>query len=170
MITAHMINGSISSNSKEAFSLHERSRFGERKGEKIEYSSMEALFLLDEKKIEIISGNKKLDESQLIKKLKKWDKKLVQKFAVFSDLRKKGYIVKTALKFGAEFRIYEKGMKPGGDHAKWIVFVVKESESHSWHDFAAKNRVSHAARKKLLIAIVDEESDVTYFEVDWIKP
>ncbi len=170
MIIARLIGDSIASNSREAFSLYEKSRFGERRRDKIEYSSLEALFLLFENKIEIFSNNKKITEDQLVKRLKKHDKKLMIKFPVFLDLRKKGYIVKTALKFGAEFRVYEKGIKPGQDHAKWIVFPVKETESHSWHDLAAKNRVSHAAKKKLLIAIVDEESDVTYFEVDWIRP
>lgn len=170
MITARILGETISSNSREAFALYEKSRFGERKKEKVEYSSLEALFLLSENKIEVLSNNKKLTEDQLLKKLKQHDKRLSLKLAVFSDLRKKGYIVKTALKFGAEFRIYEKGIKPGQDHARWIAFPVKESEAHSWHDLAAKNRVSHAAKKRLLIAIVDEESDVTYFEVAWIKP
>ena len=49
----------------------------------------------------------------------------------FKDLRKKGYIVKTALKFGADFRVYEKGVKPGEDHAKWVVFPVHERNTHT---------------------------------------
>ena len=85
-------------------------------------------------------------------------------------MRKKGYILKTALKFGADFRVYERGIKPGEDHARWILFIVKESEPLSWHDFAAKNRIAHSTKKNLLIAIVDEEDDVSYYEVSWRKP
>jgi tRNA-intron endonuclease len=89
---------------------------------------------------------------------------------VFKDLRQKGYVVKTALKFGAEFRIYEKGSKPGNKHAKWIVFAEHESKKLSWHEFSAKNRVAHSTKKNLLLAIVDEEADITYYEVKWLKP
>jgi len=46
-------------------------------------------------------------------KFKRIDKKIQIKYPVFKDLREKGYIVKTALKFGADFRIYDKGQKPG---------------------------------------------------------
>ena len=85
-------------------------------------------------------------------------------------MRDRGYIVKTALKFGADFRIYDRGVKPGEDHAKWIVYPVHESESLTWYEFAAKNRVAHSTKKKLLIGIVDDEGDVTYYEIKWIRP
>lgn len=107
---------------------------------------------------------------ELHKIAKKHDKRFDTKFACFENLRKKGYIVKTALKFGADFRVYEKGIKPGQDHAAWLVFPVKENEAQSWYDFAAKNRVAVSTKKKLLIAIVDDESDVTYYEVNWMRP
>ena len=85
-------------------------------------------------------------------------------------MRSKGYIVKTALKFGAEFRVYDKGIKQGQDHAKWILYASKESDNLNWHDFSAKTRVAHSTKKNLLIAIVDDESDVTYYEISWIRP
>jgi len=170
MIQAIFSGEKIYSTSPEAFSLYEKSRFGEKKQKRIEYSIVEALFLLTRNKIEIFSNNKMLKEEQFIKKLKRLDKKIETKFSVFEDLRKKGYIVKTALKFGAEFRVYRKGVKPGQDHAKWILYTAKESDKLNWHEFTAKNRVAHSTKKNLLLAIVDEESDVTYYEVAWLKP
>jgi tRNA-intron endonuclease len=47
---------------------------------------------------------------------------------------------------------------------------VYESGELTWQEFAAKNRVAHSTRKKLLIGIVDEENDVTYYEIGWTKP
>src|SRR3989339_197191 len=103
-------------------------------------------------------------------KFNKIDKKIHIKYLVFKDLRDKGYTVKTALKFGAEFRIYEKGTKPGKEHAKWIVFTDHESNKLTWHEFSAKNRVAHSTKKNLLLAILDEEGSITYYEVKWVKP
>ena len=169
MIRAQFIGKSIISNSSEAFSLYEKSRFGEKIEGSVAYSSFEALYMVNSKKIEIYSGDKKLSFESLINKMKRVDKNISLKLIVFSDLRRKGYIVKSALKFGADFRVYDKGIKPGDEHAKWLLFVAKENESLKWHDFAAKNRVAHSTRKKMLLAIVDEDGGVLYYEIDWMK-
>jgi tRNA-intron endonuclease len=170
MIEAQFSGQKISSNSEDAFMLFEKSRFGEKLSNKIEYSLVEALFLLKEEKLDLFSNSKKLSDEQAMKKARALDKKIEIKLAVFADLRKKGFIVKTALKFGADFRIYDRGIHPGEDHAKWILFVTKDTDAMHWQDFAAKNRVAHSTKKNLLIAIVDEEADVSYYEVSWIRP
>ena len=128
------------------------------------------MYLVEKKKIEIYKNTKKLGFNELMEKCKKIDKKTQGKYIVYRDLRDKGYLLKTALKFGADFRIYDKGDRPGKAHAKWILFVVSESDEMTWHDFSAKNRVAHSTKKNLLIAVVDNEGDVTYYEVSWKRP
>jgi len=169
MIKGYFVGEKIVSTSVGAFSLYEKSRFGEKKGKRIEYSGVEALYLVSNGKMEVVSAGKVIGEDALLRRLKKRDKKIETKFAAFADLRKKGYVVKTALKFGAEFRIYERGDKPGEAHARWVFYSVKENEQINWHDFAAKNRVAHSTKKNLLLGVVDEDGDVTYYEVGWIK-
>ena len=169
-IPSHLVGENISSNSIDAFSLYKKSSFGEPIGEKIKYSLSEALFLVEKGKIDIFQGKKKILIKDLIKKAQRADKRINIKYPVFKDLRERGYIVKTALKFGADFRIYEKGAKPGEKHAKWIVFADHESKKITWQEFSAKNRVAHSTKKNLLLAILDEEGDVSYYEIKWIKP
>ena len=169
-IQAHITGEIISANDSEAHSLFKKSSFGEPVSDKIQYSLSEALFLVEKGKIEIFSRNKKIPKKELMSKLSRIDKKIQIKYPVFKNLREKGYVVKTALKFGAEFRVYTKGSKPGVKHAKWIVFVDHESKKLTWHEFSAKTRVAHSTKKNLLLAIVDEESDITYYEVNWVKP
>ncbi len=170
MIAAHLLGEKIVSTSSEAFSFYEKSSLGEKNDNKILYMPVEALFLLSEKKMTILASKKELDEETLLKKLRRQDKRIENKYAVFKDLRKKGYIIKTGLKFGADFRVYEKGIHPGQDHAKWILYAVKESEMLSWNEFAAKNRVAHSTKKRLLLGIIDDEADVSYYEIAWIRP
>ena len=165
-----MLGNIIQSNQPEAIQLCRKSSFGEQIEEKIQYTLSEAYFLVEKNKLSIISGNKELPKTDLIKKFQRIDKKFNIKYPVFKDLREKGYVVKTALKFGADFRVYEKGAKPGNKHAKWIVFTEYESKKTSWHEFSAKNRVAHSTHKNLLLAILDEEGDITYYEVRWVKP
>jgi tRNA-intron endonuclease len=169
-IQAYLVGENISSNSAEAFSLYKKSSFGEPVGEKIQYSLPEALFLSEKGRMDIIHGRRKILLKDLIRKAQRIDKRIQIKYPVFRDLRERGYIIKTALKFGADFRVYEKGAKPGKKHAKWIVFADHESKKITWHEFSAKNRVAHSTKKNLLLAIVDEEGAVSYYEVIWVRP
>ena len=169
-IHAHILGSSISSNSQDAFTLYRKSHFGEPIGEKIQYSFSETLFLSEKNKLEVFDKKKRLPFKELMKKAYSSDKRIHIKYPVFKNLREKGYVVKTALKFGADFRVYDRGSKPGDKHAKWIVFADHESGKVTWHEFSAKNRVAHSTKKNLLLAIVDEEGDVSYYECRWLRP
>ena len=160
----------IVSASKEARDLYSKSLFGEYINKRVEYSYSEALYLVKKGKMNVYVGSKKLNFNDLMEKCKRYDKKISTKFLVFSDLRDKGYLLKTALKFGADFRVYDKGVRPGKGHARWILYPVSENAEMTWHDFSAKNRVAHSTKKNLLIAVVDAEGGLTYYEIDWIRP
>jgi tRNA-intron endonuclease len=139
-------------------------------GKKFQYSLAEGLYLIEKKKMIVKSGRKELDYDNYLKKARKKDKNFMIRFAVFRDMRNRGYVVKTALKFGADFRVYDRGVKPGQDHAKWVLYPVSEVDYLTWYEFVAKNRVAHSTRKRLLLGIVDEEMSVTYYEVAWTRP
>ena len=150
-----------------------KSAYGNKERE-VKLSFLESLYLLEKGKVELKIGNKNIIFKQLFRKLTKksfWKKNhFWVKYSVFKDLRERGYVVKTALKFGAEFRVYDRGIKPGEDHAKWIVYPVAESSVMTWYEFSAKNRVAHSTRKRLMLGVVDAEGDVTYWEVRWVRP
>jgi tRNA-intron endonuclease len=162
----------ISENSDAARQLTEGSQFGiVMDNQRVQFSLIEGYYLVDKGKISIYDlKSHKLTAEEYLRKAKKTDKNFKVRCAVYSDLRERGYTVKTALKFGADFRVYDRGVKPGEDHAKWIVYPVHESSYLTWYEFAAKNRVAHSTKKRLLLGIVDDENDVTYYEVKWTKP
>jgi tRNA-intron endonuclease, archaea type len=170
LVEAYLVGELIISVDSDAFSLYKKSHFGEPKENKMQYSLPEALFLVEKGKMDIFFKNKKLSQKEFNEKCRKIDRKIQIKYPVFKDLRERGYVVKTALKFGADFRVYEKGSSPGDKHAKWVVFTEHESNRLTWHEFSAKNRVAHSTKKNLLLAIADEEGDISYYEVRWLKP
>ncbi|MBW3023175.1 tRNA-intron lyase [Candidatus Woesearchaeota archaeon] len=172
IIKAHLISDKVLTEpSDESLELYNQSRFGAvPENKKLQLSLIEALYLVEKEKITVYFGNKELTFEQLMKKAEKKEPNVWTRFVVFKDLRNRGYVVKTALKFGADFRVYERGVKPGEDHAKWIVYPVEEEASSTWYEFAAKTRVAHSTKKRLLIGIVDNEGDVTYYEIKWTRP
>jgi tRNA-intron endonuclease, archaea type len=160
----------ITEDSDKARDLFNQSCYGKLVDGKIQLSLLESLFLLEKGKLIIYDKKKVLSFEGFLKKVKKIEPKFWIRYCVFKDIRNRGYIIKTALKFGADFRVYDRGVKPGEDHAKWIVYPVAEGSTLTWHDFAAKNRVAHSTKKRLMIGIVDDEGDITYYEIKWMRP
>ena len=161
----------VSDETDASRNLYDQSRFGEIKERKIQYSLVEALFLYEKGKVNIKNDKgKELNLDSFVKLATKFEPNFWKRYCVYKDLRSRGYIVKTALKFGADFRVYDRGVKPGEDHAKWIVYPVHETETLTWYEFSAKNRVAHSTRKKLMLGIVDDENDVTYYICSWMRP
>lgn len=158
--------------SDAARELYNQSRYGTLlENGKVQLSILEGIYLMEKGRLKVFDGrNKELSAEDFIKKVRKLEPNFFIRYAVYKDIRNRGYIIKTALKFGADFRVYDRGVKPGEDHARWIVYPVHESSTITWYEFAAKNRVAHSTKKRLLIGIVDEESDVTYYEIAWKRP
>jgi len=162
----------LTESSDLARELYNQSRYGELLDDgRVQLSLIEALYLVEKKRLIVYdSRNKLIDFDTLMKKSQKNEPNLWVRYSVYKDIRNRGYIIKTALKFGADFRIYDRGVKPGEDHARWVVFPVHEATSLTWHEFSAKNRVAHSTKKRLLIGCVDNEGDTTYWEVRWLRP
>ncbi|MBI4146463.1 tRNA-intron lyase [Candidatus Woesearchaeota archaeon] len=173
VVTALWVKGAVlTENSPAARDLFDKGCFGFMLGDgRLQLSLLEACYLVEKKRLVVLDGrSKELSFDRLCQRAAKVEHDFWVRYPVFKDFRNRGYVIKTALKFGADFRIYDRGVKPGEEHAKWVVFPVRESAKLTWQDFAAKNRVAHSTKKRLLIAVVDDEGDVSYWESRWLRP
>ncbi len=171
IIEAELVDSKVIGESCDlAREFYDKSRYGEPFQKRFQYSLVEALYLVERGKMKVFKGKKEIIFEELLKFGRKTENNFWTRYVAFKDMRNRGYIVKTALKFGADFRVYDRGVKPGDDHAKWIMYPISESETCSWYEFSAKNRVAHSTKKRLLIAIVDDEGDIVYYEVAWTRP
>lgn len=159
-------------NSNAARELFAKSQFGAVMDDgRVQLSPLETVYLIAKKRLALLdSKGKAIALDAFIAHVRKKDKNFWVRYAAFKDLRDRGYTVKTALKFGADFRVYDKGARQGEDHARWIAYPVSEHDRLAWQEFAARNRVAHSTKKNLLICVVDDEGDVSYWEVGWLKP
>ena len=161
--TIYKEGSSFYSNKNEAIIIANTSFFGELKSGKVIYSLPEVIYLLEKNKAELLNEkNKKISAKELEKKLGK-NKKF---YLVFKDLRDKGHVVKEGLKFGTDFRVYDKGHKPSINHAAYLLHI-EDSHNIDLKNFCAKARVAHSTAKKLLLAIIDSQEDIGYYEVNW---
>ena len=150
--------------------LYQKGGYGDFENNKLELALIEALYLLEGGKIDVYSNERKLSFNMLTTMAKKKDRRFVTRYTVYKDIRTRGYVTKTALKYGADFLVYPRGKKPWEEHSKWALFCVHESEAFDWRKFVALNRVAHSVRKDLLMGIVDDLGDVTYYESSWVRP
>lgn len=162
---------------EEVYSEQYYGKIIEEEGKKfLELSLVEAMHLANKGIISVKHKSRELNGEKLYSKFCEIDKEFPQKFTVYSDLRAKGYIVKTGFKFGAHFRVYPKGINPykegpkeQKEHTKWIVHAVPEDYVLSYQEMSRAVRLAQNIRTKMLWAVVDSENEVTYYQIERIK-
>ncbi len=110
-------------------------------------SLIEALFLVDLGWLEVKYKNKTLSFEELYNYSQNFEKKICLKFLVYKDLRKRGYIVKTGLKYGADFRVYDRGANIEKEHSIYLVKVFNEDSSIYINELTGFVRVAHSVKK-----------------------
>lgn len=163
-----IVSINIEKGSKKPIALHEKSFFGKIEGKTLQLSLIEACYLVEKNRLNVFKDDEELYAHDLIDILKNQD--LYGKYIVYRDLKNRGYVIKTGFKYGSEFRLYDRGRSPGNGHSDYLVKVIFENYEINVLDFASYVRVSHGVNKKLLLAIVDEDFDITYYNIEWTRP
>ena len=151
---------------------------GKLKEDRFEMSLIEAAHMLEMKKIKITGPDgKDIDLKSFMKYCRNIDPRFDFRYTVYKDLRKKDLPTRTGFKFGCDFRVYAKGVKPmkrgpkgAKEHTKWIVFAVPEKFACSFHELSRAVRLAHNIRANMLWAVVDNEGNVGYYQVTFYKP
>ncbi|MEO2154612.1 MAG: tRNA-intron lyase [Nanoarchaeota archaeon] len=144
---------------EEWYEIIKKNFFGKIKDNRIYLNIFELLYLYENRK------NKKIT----IKKLEQLKNKYLEEYLIFKDLVNKGFVVKTALKYGFNFRVYRKKDFIENEHSLYLVYVLKENKEINSFDLIAKLRVAHSVRKRVLFAFVDSETSIIYYENRWLR-
>lgn len=153
---------------KEIGRLYNKSHFGEKTSDnKLQLNLIEGIFLLDENKIKIYYKKKEVQLQDLILKAVKHIPNFEIKYLVFKDLRKRGNIVKIMEK-NSDFDLFQFTQRKHSEEQGFLVSTF--SERDIFNIVQIKNMIKKTEKKErnLWIAIVDEEGDITYYEVSTI--
>jgi tRNA-intron endonuclease, archaea type len=160
-ITGRLIGDKISLGAGALTDLYEQGYFGRPKDKGLELSLVEAAYLLDRSRIRVLSGEKVMDFQALFQAASSLEKGFEFRYVVYKDLRERGYYVQPGR---PDFRVYPRGGHPGKSPAEFYVLVISERTPLPLQDIMQPVRVAGQMRKKLMLAIVDEESDITFYE------
>ena len=141
--------------------LYEQGYFGRPKGKGLELSLVEGAYLLDRSRIKVLSEGKELDFQAFFQAASSLEKGFEFRYVVYKDLRERGYYVQPGR---PDFRVYPRGGHPGKSPAEFYVLVISERMPLPLQEIVQPARVAGQMRKKLMLAIVDEESDITFYE------
>ncbi|MBS3057763.1 MAG: tRNA-intron lyase [Candidatus Diapherotrites archaeon] len=145
--------------------------FGERREHEHVLDLKEALYLLEKDSIEISDKKgKKISRPELLKIAGREETNFYTKFLVYSDMRTRGFVIKTGFKFGFDFRVYPRGKKPGEEHTQWVIHVATQGEKLTMPVLSRMVRLAGNLHTIILVAVVDSENDINYYQIDRITP
>lgn len=131
---------------------------------------IEVLLLCERNRILLWRENNKnnqvYDFENLLIYFTQFDSRLWQKYIIYMDLRKRGYIVRAGYGNGIDFRVYKRGADIKEDAAKYLIYPVFEGYPIELKDLDKMSRVAMSSRKDLIVATVDRLSKPIYYSVN----
>jgi tRNA-intron endonuclease len=154
----------------EASALHNRGSFGApRAGGGLELSLLEAVYLVEAGRLEVRGRGEPASLRALFRQASAAVPAFEIRYLVYRDLRQRGYIVEER-DGPLDFQVYPRGGAPRKTPAKYWVAARSERAVFDLAEILGHAKEASAVRKALLLAIVDEESDLTYYAVREAEP
>ncbi|HEX9708970.1 MAG TPA: tRNA-intron lyase [Candidatus Thermoplasmatota archaeon] len=150
---------------REASQLHSRGFHGTpQPGGALDLSWAEAAYLVEVGRLAVMERGAALSLGQILERGQAQDDRFETRYLVYRDLRERGFVVReeppTA---GVDFTVRERGGTAKAPSKYWVLAAsergeMRPAEVHDWADRAA------GLGKVPLVAVVDEEGDLTYYE------
>lgn len=134
----------------------------------LELSYFDAMYLCERGAIEVrrLDGSP-VSREDLLRVFEENYENFRESYTVYRDLRGRGLVVKSGMKFGTTFAVYRFG--PGIDHAPFLVHVLLYESKLDPIEIVRAGRLSHSVRKKFVSAYVNAKTgEVNYFIFKWL--
>jgi len=154
----------------EASTLYNRGYFGSpRSGGGLELDLLEAVYLVEAERLEVRRGGRAVSARDLFRAAGAAVPSFEIRYLVYRDLRQRGYIVESR-DGSVDFQVYPRGGAPKKTPSKYWVRALSERAVFDLAELLARAEEAAAVRKTLLLGLVDEESDLTYYGVREAHP
>lgn len=160
MVAELVENKVIVKDAKEGNRIYNKGCFGTFNG-KLNLHLIEACYLLEKGRISIEANGRKIDLKEFMEHALNMLPDFEIKYLVYRDLRERGYVVRVA----KDFLLYERGKRPPAKPA----FLVKAISERRKFKIKEIEEFIEEAENKLIIGIVDEEGDLTYYLVKFFE-
>lgn len=157
-------------NPAEASALHNRGWFGTPlSGGGIELSLLEAVYLVEASRLEVRRNGRAVPMRELLRRAGAAVDQFEIRYIVYRDLRQRGYVVEER-EGPMDFQVYPRGGAPRKTPSRYWVAALSERAVFDLDEVLRRIGEASSVRKSLLLAVVDEESDLTYYAVREAQP
>lgn len=154
----------------EASQIHNKGSYGApQSGGALRLELMEAIYLVESGRLKVIDGGAEISAAKLLRMGHRTSDGFEVRYLVYREMRQRGYIVKASSP-PLDFRVFPRGGSPNKTPSRWWVAAISERSTFDLGDLLEHLDRTSDVRKNLLLAVVDEESDVTYYEVRRVVP
>jgi len=154
----------------EASSLHNKGYYGEPvSGGGLRLSLLEAVYLVETGRLAVERDSAPLSMRALVRAAAQAHGGFEIRYVVYRDLRQRGYVAIEGTP-PADFVVFPRGGAPKRTPAKYWVSAISERSVFDLDALADHLHRVAGIRKQLLLGIVDEESDLTYYAVREAEP
>jgi tRNA-intron endonuclease, archaea type len=147
----------------EASRLYNKGAFGlPQPGGAIRLDMLEAAHLVEEGKLQVQAPDGgSVGLSELLAVGARLDAAFETRWLAYRDLRKRGYIVKASER--VDFHVFPRGGFPGKTPSRHHVLAISERSTFDLEVLVREASEATRAGKDLMLAVVDEEGDLTYY-------
>ncbi len=163
-------NDVVVEDQSEASQIYNKGYYGvPQPGGSLKLDLMEAIYLVESGRLEVESEDGKRSSNELLMLAHKAFEGFEIRYLVYRELRQRGYLVKLGQP-PLDFRVFPRGGSPTKTPSRWWVAAISERWEFDLGKLLENLARTSDVHKKLLLAVVDEESDVTYYDVRKVIP
>ena len=129
---------------------------------------LEVLYLLEKGILEVVAGDRRVTPEDLRDLGRMLYKDFDVLYTIYKHLRSLGLVVRSGLKYGADFTVYREG--PGIEHAPYVVHVYPAEYMLEPTDIVRAGRLSHSVKKTFIIATIEPGGSPKYLMLKWWRP
>jgi tRNA-intron endonuclease len=131
---------------------------------------VEAVFLVETGRLDVRSDSSSVGLESLMRTAASLQPGFEINYLVYSDLRQRGLTVQPFLPGPPDFVLYERGAVPSRSRSRHHVLAISERAHFDVEELAAFVRRAEELGKLVMLALVDEEGDLTYYDVSTADP
>ncbi|MHA1589207.1 MAG: tRNA-intron lyase [Candidatus Njordarchaeales archaeon] len=140
--------------------------YGEDEGEYLALRPVEALYLLDFGRLILYKDSKEINYDEAFQIFSQVIENLWQYYVIYRDLRTRGFLVITTNDKLLPFEVFPRGVTRFESQPFAAVIIAESFRAIKLEELAYAIEKCKEKNLKLLIAIIDELGDVTYYLVE----
>ncbi|HJJ55498.1 MAG TPA: tRNA-intron lyase [Methanocorpusculum sp.] len=146
--------------SQEALVYYDQGGYGQidKNNHQLRLKIEEALYLMARGKLQVTGWS----FDSLLTFMSETSPDFLRQYIVYRDLRERGFVVTPG---PHDYRVFPRGKRPGTGESKQLVRILSERNNVDILTILHEAKTAENMRKQFILAVVDDEHELTYYEI-----